>query len=90
MLHLHHTAFDQFDHHWNDFGLVNIAIKPRKLIIENRVNMVEMGQIKDFVQILGLKTPISAFLDHLTLEDTGTPKLFNVIIFYIIPKKIGQ
>ena len=39
--------------------------------------MVEIGQINDFVQMLGLKTPISAdtFLDHLTLEGSGTPKL---------------
>ena len=53
--------------------------------------MVEMGQINDFVQILGLKTPIFAdtFPDLLTLEDSGTPKLLNVIIFDIIPKTFG-
>ena len=39
--------------------------------------MVKMGQINEFVQILGLKTPISAdiFLDHLPLKGSGTPKL---------------
>ena len=49
--------------------------------------MVTIGQINDFVQILGLKTPISldTFHDHLTLEGSGTPKLLNVII----PKNLG-
>ena len=47
------------------------------MYIMGGVNVFEMGQINDFVQILGLKTTISAdtFLDHLTLEGSVIPKL---------------
>ena len=47
------------------------------MYIMGGVNVFEMGQINDFVQILGLKTTISAdtFLDHLALEGSVIPKL---------------
>ena len=49
-----------------------------------------MGQINDFVQILGLKTPIfvDTFLDHLTLSNHNScskpPNLENYHIFGIL------
>ena len=65
----------------------NSGLKPSKL---KNYNIFEMGQINDFVQILGLKTPIfvDTFLDHLTLSNHNScskpPNLKNYHIFGIL------
>ena len=68
--------------------LRSIAFQP---CISWGVNVVIMGQINDFIQILGLKTPISAetFLDHLTLEGAGTPNFKSTDIFDMFPENLG-
>ena len=56
------------------------------------VDVVEMGQIRVFVQELGLKTPISAEqnLDLLTLAGSGTHKFWSVTTFNTTPQKFGE
>ena len=56
------------------------------------VDVVEMGQIKVFVQELGLKTSISAErnLDLLTLAGSGTHKFWSVATFDTTPQKFGE
>ena len=56
------------------------------------VDVVEMGQIKVFVQELGLKTSISAEqnLDLLTLAGSGTHKFWSVTTFDTTPQKFGE
>ena len=51
-----------------------------------------MGQIKVFVQELGLKTSISAEqnLDLLTLAGSGTNKFWGVTTFDTTPQKFGE
>ena len=51
-----------------------------------------MGQIKVFVQELGLKTSISAErnLDLLTLAGSGTHKFWSVTTFDTTPQKFGE
>ena len=51
-----------------------------------------MGQIKVFVQELGLKTSISAErnLDLLTLAGSGTHKFWSVATFDTTPQKFGE
>ena len=69
--------------------LLSIAFQP--CISLGGVHMVEMGQKNDFVQILGLKTQISAdtFLDHLTLEGARTPNFKSTDIFHMFPEILG-
>ena len=63
---------------------------PTMYILEG-VDVVEMGQIKVFVQELGLKQGFLADtnMDYLTSEWSGTPNILGDADFDMIPEKFG-